>query len=365
WFVVPDDGDVMKLAEGEETARLVDDRLRDGRAIWPGRDGAMLVLREGEGAALAHGGKRLELADGLRELGLQHFDAMLAAAPTATRGGRRQLVRSHLGLLAAAPWLAVGGSLWICDGEAVYRLRRDKGSQPPHEVQLETIREGSFAMLGPLRDGGLLLAPKDRYGASDRLTSWLWVTNPDGQTEVVSVPSPPKKQGQASLGQPASFGGQWRLDGTGALWLHQGFDRVYRITGPDHWPMLMGFGLPEFEHPAGFVWGFHSARVFHGYEIGGEDFRRSCVATYLRHTTPLMVDDGDVVCLTPDGLARLQFDPEAPEKASITASVRVRWRRPPASFLGGAGGRAFFLTRTEDGTAGLVGVDVPPRPKGP
>jgi hypothetical protein len=248
--------------------------------------------------------------------------------------------------------LAIGKSLYWSDGEQVLRIRaRDDEDAEDGRFGIDVICEGRFDMLGPLGNGDLLLAK-----TGSRVTDWYVVENPDGTSKLQSVASPPREQSGGTLSSPASCAGPWLLDSDGGLWLLQSFDRTYRIDSIAKWPMLKDFGPPRFEHPPGIVWAYHSSRVFEGYEVaGGNGFRRSCRPTYLEHLTPFAPLKDTVICLTPQGLARLRFDKDAPEFDAVVQSLPVRWNGTPARYIGMSGGDLLLLV-AQDSTNRLVRV---------
>ena len=359
WFVDRDGGRVMVLPQDKDEPHPYDDCLRGAQAFWPGRDGAMLMLLDDGTAALGFGGRRLEVAASLVDLGRLHFREMLAAAPRSSGDGRRDLRRQPGWRPAASPWLATGKCLWLEENGAICRLRmQDQREGGPGAVEVKRVCEGGFELLGPLRSGHLLLAKDGGSGRQESLDRWFWVEAPEDRAELKLVASPPAKVGTAILTSPATVYGAWRLDAQGALWLHQGFDRVYRIDSPGQWPLLSHFGEPEFEHPNGCVWAYHSARVFAGYEVARNGFRHSCRPTYLDHLTPLFAADGEVTCLTPDGLAVLRFDPKRPADDGVVRRFRVRWGNKPLWYLGHSESRAFFVTTGPRSESHLVLVDL-------
>lgn len=348
WCAGPN-ADVTRLMPGKAEPQRVDDRLRNVTSLWPGRNGAMLCRHE-ESAALATGDERIGIGESLVALAKQNFTAMLAVAPLASRDERRAFTtNSYYRGLTAPPWLAIGTSLWISDGKSVQRIRKQRKA-----VVVQEIRQGKFTMLGPLASGHLLLAPSDRSG---QLTSWFVVTDPDGRAEVKAVASPPANEDGAS---PTSIDRQWHLDTRNGLWLHQGFgDRVYRIDSPDQWPLLRDLGPPEMEYPAGFVWSYRSNRVFPGYEVAGPGFRRACLPTFQTHLTPLFGEQNKVACLTPDGAAWLQFDPEKPDQSAVATRRRIHWNGIPMSYIGHRGTTAFIIVQKSRGSD-LVSVELAP-----
>jgi hypothetical protein len=344
WFVERAGGRVMVLREDKEEPHPYDDRLRGAQAFWPGRDGSMLMRLVDGRAALGLGGRRLEVAPSLVELGRLHFREMLAAAPRSSHDGRRDLQRQRIRRNAAPPWLRTGDCLWLQETNAVYRLRtRGQGDGADGPIEATQICEGGFRLFGPLRSGHLMLAKDNASEGPEPVDRWFWIEAPQDRAELKLVASPPAKVGSAILTSPATVYGPWHLDVQGWLWLHQGFDRVYRIDSPGQWPLQKDFGEPEFEHPAGWVWGYHSARVFPGYEVANGMLRHSCRPTYLDHLTPLFAADGDVTCLAPDGLAVLRFDPKRPTEDRVTRRFRVRWGDKPLWYVGHSESRAFFV----------------------
>ena len=324
WTVGPD-GAVNTLEPGSKP-ELFDDRLTDAASLWPGRDGSMLVLNKNGSASLVLGDGTIVAGATLFELASASLARMHAAAPIQSCD-RREDLRSQAGSrFLASPWLAIGDSLWISDGTTVDRLRTGGVA-----AEVQNVQTGNFDLMGPLRSGQLVLADR----SNSRITSWHKVDKPDGEMAVQRIGAPPAKQaGAGTLSRPESYAGSWYLDSQGWLWLHQGFDRVYRIESADEWFMLKDFGAPVIEHPAGFVWGNHKSRVFNGYQVGGTSKPRSCRPTYQEHLTPLVVENDEVVCLTPTGLAWLRFDRQSPEGDEITRSMPINWGGIPAAFVG-------------------------------
>lgn len=362
WFIGSGDGRVMVLPANETVPHQYDERLEGAQSLWAGQEGAMLIMLKGS-VALARPGKPLAIAKSLIALAEEQFSVMFAAAPQSPCDRRRRLDGDEqYGRTSppASPWLATDHCLWIADESTSYRLRAGAGAKgktaPPEVIK---VCQGDFRVLGPLRSGHLLLADWRTGIGNSSLTSWRQIGNPEGEAAVKSIESPPRECAAGSLERPAGFCGQWWLDGNGLLWLHQGFDRVYRIDSPTKWPMLRDFGPPEFEFPKGFVWGYHSARVFKGYEVAGERFRRSCVPTYVEQLIPLQGSGDKVACLMPDGLALLRFDTDNAREDAVVRRLHVAWREKPIAYIGHSHRRFFFVTRGYDAKQRLVMIELP------
>jgi hypothetical protein len=342
------DGTVSMLKPGRDP-ELFDDRLVGAESLWPGRDGSLLVVNTNGSVSLVLNDGTIVSSPTLKGLASESFAEMLAAAPVQSCDNRHDLRGEAVSRRLAAPWLAIGDSLWISDGKNVDRLR--KGDT---ETETKSVQAGQFKLMGPLRSGQLVLADQ----ASSRITNWYKVDQPDGVMAVQRIGSPPAKQsGSGTLSRPESFGGSWLLDSQGWLWLHQGFDRVYRIESANEWSMLKDFGRPELEHPAGRVWGKHTARVFRGYEVGGDGQRRSCRPAYLHHLTPLTLDGNDVLCLTPTGLAWLRYDEQSGEGDEIVRAMPVNWRGTTTALIGLRDQTLWVVVRTGSANA-LVSVSL-------
>ena len=319
----------------------------------------MLVLLADGRAALAHSRRELETAESLVALAREHTGLMLAAAPCASHDPRRGLDDGEYGQRhqpLAAPWLTTGEFLWLADGKAVYRIGPD--SAEADSAASAKVAEGDFALLGPLHSGRLLLAKRTGNRYSQRVTEWLWIDDPGGAVRLEPVAAPPREHGKSYLQSPASFADDWLLDTQGRLWLHQGFDRVYRIDSRETWSLLQDFGRPQFVHPDGFVWAYRAARVFAGFEVAVSDAGRSCIPTYMEHLTPLFGDGNQITCLTPTGLADLHFDPRKPEEDAITRRFHVRWGAKPSWYIGRSDRSVFFVVG-RDSSSALVAVELP------
>ncbi len=359
WYVQAD-GAVMSFAVGEGTPLLVDDRLSGTGSLWPGREGAMLILFADGRAALARPERRLEFAESLVELTSRCLSIMLATAPLASQDVRRGVDRPSRRHRLASPWIAGESGLWISDGRAIWRFNRPSdGVEDAGTVSFERVCDGNFLFLGPLRSKELLLVPREDDQAG-RLTSWLSIQDIDADVSPTPVASPPSESAGGLLSNPASVSGPWLLDSEGWLWIEESFDRVYRVDSTSGWRIMRDFGEPELEHPQGCAWAYHSARVFPGYEIAGPDIRRSCRPTYVEHLTPLAVLERGVVCLTPDGLALLAVDLSQPEADSVVDRIRVRWRVRPAIYLGHSESGVYFVSG-EHGQSRVVAVEMPKR----
>ncbi len=359
WFVRSSDGAVMVRPPQGDLPVLRDDRLSGAVSLWAGRQGAMLVLLADGRAALAHSRRELETAESLVALAREHTGLMLAAAPCASHDPRRGLDDGEYGQRhqpLAAPWLTTGEFLWLADGKAVYRIGPD--SAEADSAASAKVAEGDFALLGPLHSGRLLLAKRTGNRYSQRVTEWLWIDDPGGAVRLEPVAAPPREHGKSYLQSPASFADDWLLDTQGRLWLHQGFDRVYRIDSRETWSLLQDFGRPQFVHPDGFVWAYRAARVFAGFEVAVSDAGRSCIPTYMEHLTPLFGDGNQITCLTPTGLADLHFDPRKPEEDAITRRFHVRWGAKPSWYIGRSDRSVFFVVG-RDSSSALVAVELP------
>jgi hypothetical protein len=138
-----------------------------------------------------------------------------------------------------------------------------------------------------------------------------------------------------------------------------GTDESYRLGLPTEWQRLKKFGRPEFEFPQGVVWGYRSEKTFRGYEVAGEQFRRSCVPLYVEDLTPLYGEGDKVVCQTPDGLALLRFLPDKASEDAVIQRIRVAWCGRPVAYIGRSNRRLFFVTRGYDRNPRLVMIELP------
>jgi hypothetical protein len=174
------------------------------------------------------------------------------------------------------------------------------------------------------------------------------IERPGGEVVVKAVTVPPKEQNGAILESPQTVNGPWYLDQQGTFWLHQSFDRVYKLAAGGKWEMLKNLGTPQWEHPAHQIWFHRTERVFDGYETAdttGE--RRSRRPTYLQHLTPFSAKDDVVTCLSPVGLASLRTSKE-PSEEEIISAPSVSFGGEPLTYLGASQGRLWFVVRTLD-----------------
>ena len=216
WAVQPD-GTVSTLEPGSDP-ELFDDRLVGAESLWPGRNGSILVVNTDRSVSLVVDDGTIVSSATLKGLASESFVEMLAAAPVQSCDSRHDLRGEAVSRRLAAPWLAIGDSLWISDGKNVDRLRQGDAA-----IETASVQAGQFKLMGPLRSGQLVLADE----ANSRITKWYKVDQPDGVMAIQRIGSPPAKQsGSGTLSRPESFGGSWLLDSQGWLWLHQGFDRV-------------------------------------------------------------------------------------------------------------------------------------------
>ncbi len=362
WFISSDKGAVLVQRRQSSEPQSFDRRLRGVRSIWPGRNDSLLMLGARD-AALVHDTIQVERADSLVELAKTRFSLVRAAAPLQSNDPRRYLLQRHQNFgthQLGPPWLCTGKCVWISDGESVYRiLNTATDEKETGPIAVEKICTGGFDILGPLRSGGLLLAkrvPAVQHGNAT-VTDWHWIEDPDGRPALRPVESPPREYGRGSLERPASVERCWLSDANGSLYLHQGFDRVYRINAQGKWPMLTEFGVPQIEYPEGVVWAWHGSRVFPGYEVAADGFRRSCIPTYMENVTPLFAHKGFVYCMTPLGSASLRFDRNDATQDKVVNTTRIAWPAPPIAFIGHVETRAFIVTSAESGN-NFISVEV-------
>lgn len=360
WFIKPN-GTVMKIDRGEVEPREVDERIDDGWQLWPGVDGSMLIQRRDGLIAIANGDGEAILAHSMPQLAEKAFDILLAEAPRSTCDRRVSLMdQRDPSTRYASPWLAVGRSLYYTNGKSVLRIRNAKPNDPAdRSIEVKTVCEGEYHIFGPLACGQLLLAKLSWSRVSD-MKSWYIVDNPDGQTRLELLQSPPKEHDGGTLLYPAAYESPWLLDSRGKLWLHQGYARVYHTQSPDSWPMISDLGLPWIEHPKGTAWSKRISYGFKGYEIvspSGE--RRRCSPTVVENLTPLAsLSDTCLLCNTTNGIAMLYCDGKDPEKDGVMRAVQVDWRGRPSRFIGVTGEYLVMLVQGDRGRY-LVRVELP------
>jgi len=343
WFI-KQNGTAMMLPPQQQAPTAADDRLCDAVALWPGQNGSMLIMRQNGRVALEHNERQFIFAESLLQLVRKSFSQILAAAPRSTGNERRHLVRRSNMPRLASPWLATGNALWITDQEHVYRVSESMASDE-RKIEIKKVCDGLFEILGPLQESGHLVLARVEPRSPRRMSTWFWIENPEGPAKLRLLASPSAEWNGVHLERPDEFWGDWCLDSKGRLWLHQGFDRVYRICSAAEWQLLRDFGRPVMESPTGLVWAHRGARVFEGYEIvDSTGFRRSCRPTYMNHLTPLTTCGDETVCLTPRGVAALRLDKDDPEKDAVVHNIHVGWRGEPLAHIGVSGERLLIVT---------------------
>lgn len=330
-------GTVLKWRGDEQEPQRLDERLADATSLWPGRGGAMLLMG-GKSVALVHGNHEVATASSLLELARQNFDALLAAAPLASRDQRRFLPTSGYFIQArqGAPWLAIGNSLWLADGKQVHRLKREgEGDQPP--VQSTVVETGPYELIGPLASGSLVLA-KFSYNA-EYLQTWRFVSEPDGGAAAKSLILTPS----GNTGMPPSTArNDWQLDASNQLCLHSGFVETHLIGGPNQWREHKSRGILQFDD--GVPWCFWSNEAMGGYQVGKVQLERPCRPTYVQRLTPLFADGDRVACLTPLGCAWLQVAFESPDNDAVVATKNLQWTSTPSIYIGHSGRQVFMMS---------------------
>ncbi len=327
---IDEDSHVQSINAAGEIKTLVESTKGSFKNIWRGEERAVFVETErGELLAVAPGKKPCALFENVNEF-VREF---LSSCPQSSRDARRTFARSR----AHLPVVRVGNSLWMCDQGKVQRVR-----EVSHKIDRDVeVVLGGYFPIGPLRDGELLLVPRDsrRRGY---VPSWLRVVNPDGDYEIEKVAAPSSRQAGSRLERPEFVGHNWHLDQLGWLWLSQGFDRVYRISSTAKWEMLGEFGSDFFEYPRGAIWAFRNARVFRGHEIGGSLPRQSCKYSYVEHFVPLAAQENTVYGLSPLGISILDVS-ESAEDAQLIASIRIDWPGTPVGSIGISNGKLLVI----------------------
>ena len=132
------------------------------------------------------------------------------------------------------------------------------------------------------------------------------------------------------------------------------FDRVYRVESAQEWPLVKDVGDVHFEDQSGAIWGYHSERVFPGYERVNTPEKKSVLNTYLHHLKPMATYGDHVVCLTPTGLATIKVDPAKPEPGPVAASTEVQWSGKVRYCLGVTNGQSGSPCNTKWKTKSLM-----------
>jgi len=361
-----------QLRLGHRDMREAD--LADANSVWPGRKGWSLVLCKDQRAALINPETKAVIVEqSLLDLAINQHTKMLSVAPLQSSDRRYNLLsrqyrrRSDGPAFTAAPWLAIGKSIWVSTPKHVYRVEKalpdeselDAAGEAKIEkdpalniadVVIKRVGGGGAEMLGPIASGELILMPKpdkkERFPTREsRASSWWVVEKPSENGDVVLVGS---LDGDASFNEmtksvmSGKVSGHWFLDSKRMLWVEQGGDRVIRVESARKSAMIGLTGNVHFEDSVGAIWGYHSSGVLPGYErVNGAD-KNSVRETYLRHLTPLAVVDENVICLTPTGLAKIRVDPKSPESIAIVDSTKVQWPGKIKSCLGITDGQIWF-----------------------
>jgi hypothetical protein len=314
------------------------------KEVFAGRGGAILARCIGDRVALCWPDKAI-VATCLADLAREHFDELMAAAPTSTRDPRRHLTATWKPV--PSPWLAVGNHVWLRDARSAYCAGpAGKCLNVTDLARALGYGESPVTLMGPLQSGQLILAPDGR-----RMEDWIVVDLPGAEFVLSALGRRPHTQGGAPVTDAGAFSGQWLLDSQGRLWLHQAFDRVYCVGDIAAWPMIMDFGQPWLEHGNGQVWALRSIRAYPGYQVGtGGAKPTPCPVSFLHRLTPLQsVAKDRLLCLSPLGLAVLAGDPANPDSLELASPTPVAWRGTPFGYCGRTSGWTFFVTSTRDG----------------
>jgi hypothetical protein len=362
WFVASD-GSVQRCRAGSTEARTVAEELDDVVALWPGRDGTVLAICDQGRVALLQDASKVLRASSLAELAEAHPGELLGAAPTLSRDERQRFHHKNQSQRSRPmlPWLSTGKCLWLTDGSFVYRVVVGGKDAASNELKVEKMCEGAFDILGPLGSGNLLLAKREsaEVAGNSNITSWYAIEDAEGKALLQGVSSPSREAPDGGiLERPAEVSEDRLVDRNGNVAVGGGFDRVFRSNSFKDWQHLKDCGVPRFEFPAGYIWAYHSERVFPGYEVVGDNLRRSCLPTYCKHLTPLFADDKHVYCLTPLGISVLQFDPKDPQGDRAVHSYRIEWPSRPQVFVGRFQRRVFLLVG-HDQNLSLVVAELP------
>jgi hypothetical protein len=129
----------------------------------------------------------------------------------------------------------------------------------------------------------------------------------------------------------------------GCLYYHHGFDRVWKVRGPDRYEMLFDAGAPVLITQDGCLLVRRTARVYPGYRLMEPEGVHDLAATYVKPLTPVWVEkSGTILCLAPEGIAWLGSNGKC--KHRVERTVFADLPGEPQTLLGRSGRIVYLLT---------------------
>jgi hypothetical protein len=306
-------------------------------AIQPGRFGSVLLRTRG-GFTVIHNETAYEAAD-LAELVKEHFGLLMELAPTQTTAYTGS---GRYNPLPGICWLVVNDILWVAGDDKIEAYRDGRPLHIDDRVALLGVKKQRPVLLGPFRLNGeaAVMISCD----PGRLDQTVWAVPGALGVALHRAVQPNDRQTGGALENPANAAGPPVIDYQAAcLYYHQGFDRVWRVSGPDRFEMITGAGAPVLIGPDGRLLVRRAARVYPGYRWVGPGGAQDLAATYVKSLIPvLMGEDGAILCLTPEGIAWLQ--PEADAGYRIARVVSADFPGEPQTLLGRSEGVVYLLT---------------------
>lgn len=335
-------------------------RLVAGRsAIWiegitGSRDQDRLVFFDG--TSFFRGGD-------VHALATTHFDAMLAAAPTAMLPGVQAYLPHADKLPPSFQILRTGNLLWVCGSGRVEVYDKGCPLSVSDRLQLrETRRLEHPRLIGPLDRGDgqksivLLTAPGE-------IERFVWITPTDVGITIDQAEPPPREFSPGvSLHVPGRFAGL-PLVSDDASWLAtcNGLGRVWQIFGPKTYVPMPDAGDPILTVPK--TDAFLARRgdlVRSGVRICSPTVRRDVPVTFTTRLDPVaFAADGRLLCFAPDGVAWLTPDAE---KGYVLSERRLLPHDlSPQTFVAAVGTSVVITAAVPSGETCLVAIPTPPQ----